>query len=87
MCLLMSVPVCRALDDVTQSPSRGDNNSSSLGHSASTSSPRAASAVLLPGLESLPVRSDTLLPTSYHSLVGLDITTRLYIRIRKKKNL
>ncbi|XP_017297168.1 enhancer of mRNA-decapping protein 4 [Kryptolebias marmoratus] len=44
----------RAMDDVSQSPIRGDNNSSSLGHSASSSSPRAASAVLLPGLESLP---------------------------------
>ncbi|XP_015254178.1 PREDICTED: enhancer of mRNA-decapping protein 4 isoform X1 [Cyprinodon variegatus] len=45
----------RAIEDVTQSPSRGDNNNSnsSLGLSVSTSSPRAASAVLLPGLEGL----------------------------------
>uniref|UniRef100_A0A1A8FP82 Enhancer of mRNA-decapping protein 4 n=2 Tax=Nothobranchius korthausae TaxID=1143690 RepID=A0A1A8FP82_9TELE len=41
----------RAMDDVSQSPIRGD--SSSLGLSASTSSPRAASAVLLPGLDGL----------------------------------
>ncbi|MEQ2231630.1 enhancer of mRNA decapping 4 [Ilyodon furcidens] len=43
----------RAIDDVGQSPSRGDNCSSSLGLSVSTSSPRASSAVLLPGLENL----------------------------------
>ncbi|KAM4734818.1 enhancer of mRNA-decapping protein 4 isoform 1-T1 [Anableps anableps] len=43
----------RAMDDVSQSPSRGDNSGSSLGLSVATSSPRAASAVLLPGLESL----------------------------------
>uniref|UniRef100_A0A4W6DZR2 Enhancer of mRNA-decapping protein 4 n=1 Tax=Lates calcarifer TaxID=8187 RepID=A0A4W6DZR2_LATCA len=44
----------RALDDVSQSPNRAENNSSSsLTLSASTSSPRAASAVLLPGLENL----------------------------------
>ncbi|XP_061577120.1 enhancer of mRNA-decapping protein 4 isoform X1 [Cololabis saira] len=45
----------RALDDISQSPSRADNNngSSSLGLSGPTSSPRAASAVLLPGLETL----------------------------------
>lgn len=53
--------LCRAMDDVSQSPSRGEsssnnnNGSSSLGPSVSTSSPRAA-AVLLPGLESLQVR-------------------------------
>lgn len=47
----------RAMDDVSQSPSRGDSNngSSSMGPSVSTSSPRAAAAVLLPGLESLQV--------------------------------
>ncbi|XP_047452618.1 enhancer of mRNA-decapping protein 4 isoform X2 [Mugil cephalus] len=44
----------RAMDDVSQSPNRADNSSSSsLTLSASTSSPRAASAVLLPGLENL----------------------------------
>ncbi|KAM9854979.1 enhancer of mRNA-decapping protein 4 [Aulostomus maculatus] len=43
----------RALDDVSQSPSRTDNSTSSLALSASTSSPRAASAVLLPGLDNL----------------------------------
>ncbi|XP_041852638.1 enhancer of mRNA-decapping protein 4 isoform X3 [Melanotaenia boesemani] len=44
----------RAMDDVSQSPSRGDNSGSSLGLSTSTSSPRTASAVLLSGLENLP---------------------------------
>ncbi|XP_042351769.1 enhancer of mRNA-decapping protein 4 [Plectropomus leopardus] len=44
----------RAIDDVNQSPNRVENNSSSsLALSTSTSSPRAASAVLLPGLENL----------------------------------
>ncbi|XP_023262993.1 enhancer of mRNA-decapping protein 4 isoform X1 [Seriola lalandi dorsalis] len=44
----------RAIDDVSQSPNRAENNSSSsLTLSASTSSPRAATAVLLPGLENL----------------------------------
>ncbi|KAG7229803.1 hypothetical protein INR49_012452 [Caranx melampygus] len=44
----------RVIDDVSQSPNRAENNSSSsLTLSASTSSPRAASAVLLPGLENL----------------------------------
>ncbi|MEQ2157838.1 hypothetical protein GOODEAATRI_005906, partial [Goodea atripinnis] len=37
----------------SNSPSRGENCSSSLGLSVSTSSPRASSAVLLPGLENL----------------------------------
>lgn len=36
----------RAMDDVSQSPSRVENNSSSLGLSASSSSPRAVSALL-----------------------------------------
>ncbi|XP_029289521.1 enhancer of mRNA-decapping protein 4 isoform X2 [Cottoperca gobio] len=58
--------VCRAIDDVSQSPHRAENNSSStlaLSTSSlalststlaiSTSSPRAASAVLLPGLENM----------------------------------
>ncbi|KAM7396214.1 hypothetical protein PAMP_019271 [Pampus punctatissimus] len=45
----------RAIDDVSQSPNRAENNnsSSSLALSASTSSPRGPSAVLLPGLENL----------------------------------
>lgn len=43
----------RNMDDVSQSPNRADNSSSSLTLSTSTSSPRAASAVLLPGLENL----------------------------------
>lgn len=54
--------MCRAIDDVSQSPNRAENNSSSsLALSASTSSPRAASAVLLPGLENLQVGPDTVL--------------------------
>ncbi|XP_041651438.1 enhancer of mRNA-decapping protein 4 isoform X2 [Cheilinus undulatus] len=44
----------RAIDDVSQSPNRAENNSSSsLALSTSTSSPKAASTVLLPGLENL----------------------------------
>uniref|UniRef100_UPI0037E714DC enhancer of mRNA-decapping protein 4 isoform X2 n=1 Tax=Semicossyphus pulcher TaxID=241346 RepID=UPI0037E714DC len=45
----------RAIDDVSQSPNRADNNSSSSSLTLSTSanSPRAVSAVLLPGLENL----------------------------------
>ncbi|XP_060932302.1 enhancer of mRNA-decapping protein 4 isoform X2 [Limanda limanda] len=43
----------RALDDHSHSPNRAESSSSSLTLSASTSSPRAASAVLLPGLENL----------------------------------
>uniref|UniRef100_A0AAQ5Y7B3 Enhancer of mRNA-decapping protein 4 n=1 Tax=Amphiprion ocellaris TaxID=80972 RepID=A0AAQ5Y7B3_AMPOC len=48
-----SLPVFRNMDDVSQSPNRADNSGSSLTLSTSTSSPRAASAVLLPGLENL----------------------------------
>lgn len=59
---------CRAIDDVSQSPSRAENSSScSLTLSASTSSPRAASAVLLPGLENLQVGPDAVY-LIYHSL-------------------
>lgn len=55
------MPLCRAADDVNQSPNRAENNSScSLALSASTTSPRAASAVLLPGLENLQVAADTI---------------------------
>lgn len=55
------VIVCRAIDDVSQSPNRAENNSSSsLALSTSTSSPRASSAVLLSGLEKLQVGPDTL---------------------------
>ncbi|XP_044048819.1 enhancer of mRNA-decapping protein 4 isoform X1 [Siniperca chuatsi] len=44
----------RAIDDVSQSPNRAENNNNSSSSLAlSTSSPRAASAVLLPGLENL----------------------------------
>lgn len=43
----------RAMEDASQSPNRADNSSTGLPLSASTSSPRAASTVLLPGLESL----------------------------------
>lgn len=43
----------RAVDDGSQSPNRAENSSSSLVFSTSTSSPRAASVVLLSGLENL----------------------------------
>lgn len=43
----------RAMEDASQSPNRADNSSTGLALSASTGSPRAASTVLLPGLESL----------------------------------
>ncbi|XP_015820695.3 enhancer of mRNA-decapping protein 4 [Nothobranchius furzeri] len=56
----------RAMDDVSQSPIRGDN-SSSLGLSASTSSPRAASAVLLPGLDGLQALASPTGPLSLDS--------------------
>lgn len=56
-----SMSLCRAADDVSHSPNRPENNSScSLSLSASTTSPRAASAVLLPGLENLQVAADTV---------------------------
>lgn len=50
--------MCRVVDDVSHSPNRAESSSSSLTLSASTSSPRAASAVLLPGLENLQVRPE-----------------------------
>ncbi|KAK2918195.1 enhancer of mRNA-decapping protein 4 isoform X2 [Channa argus] len=57
----------RAVDDVSLSPNRAENNSScSLALSASTSSPRRTSAVLLPGLENL----QALVPPS--SPIALD---------------
>ncbi|XP_033823629.1 enhancer of mRNA-decapping protein 4 [Periophthalmus magnuspinnatus] len=49
----------RALDDVSQSPNRVENSSSSLGLSASCSSPRAASA-LLPALDGIQAPSGPL---------------------------
>uniref|UniRef100_A0A8D0DF93 Enhancer of mRNA-decapping protein 4 n=1 Tax=Sander lucioperca TaxID=283035 RepID=A0A8D0DF93_SANLU len=61
-----SVPTLATIDDVSQSPNRAENNgsssssSSSLALSNSTSSPRASSVVLMPGLENLQVRPDTL---------------------------
>lgn len=62
MCKYVRLTVCRATDDVSQSPNRAENNSSSsLALSTSTNSPRPASAVLLPGLENLQVGPDTLL--------------------------
>uniref|UniRef100_A0A8C5H7D5 Enhancer of mRNA-decapping protein 4 n=1 Tax=Gouania willdenowi TaxID=441366 RepID=A0A8C5H7D5_GOUWI len=48
-----SVRKAGSLDDAIQSPNRMDSSSCSLVLSGSSSSPRAASAVLLPGLESL----------------------------------
>lgn len=48
--------ICRAVEELSQSPNRVENNSSSsLTLSASTSSPRAA-PVLLPGLDNIQVR-------------------------------
>uniref|UniRef100_A0A669D575 Enhancer of mRNA-decapping protein 4 n=1 Tax=Oreochromis niloticus TaxID=8128 RepID=A0A669D575_ORENI len=52
----------RAMEDASQSPNRVDNSSTGLTLSASTSSPRAASTVLLPGLENLQVLDPPLLP-------------------------
>lgn len=52
----------RAMDDVSQSPNRADNSSSSLTLSGSSSSPRAASAVLLPGLENLQALASPSIP-------------------------
>ncbi|XP_018559051.1 LOW QUALITY PROTEIN: enhancer of mRNA-decapping protein 4 [Lates calcarifer] len=63
----------RALDDVSQSPNRAENNSSSsLTLSASTSSPRAASAVLLPGLENLQALASPSGPLALDSPQVLD---------------
>lgn len=63
----------RAIDDVSQSPNRAENNSSSsLAVSTSTSSPRAASAVLLPGLESLQALASPSGPLALDSPQVLD---------------
>ncbi|XP_072242786.1 enhancer of mRNA-decapping protein 4 isoform X1 [Leuresthes tenuis] len=62
----------RAMDDVSQSPSRADNSGSSLGLSTSTSSPRAASAVLLPGLDNVPVLTSPSGPLALDSSQILD---------------
>uniref|UniRef100_H3CGX9 Enhancer of mRNA-decapping protein 4 n=1 Tax=Tetraodon nigroviridis TaxID=99883 RepID=H3CGX9_TETNG len=57
------VAICRAIDDISQSPNRAENSSSSL--NLSTSSPRAPSAVLLPGLDNLHVGPTTLFTFSF----------------------
>ncbi|XP_070686794.1 enhancer of mRNA-decapping protein 4 isoform X2 [Pempheris klunzingeri] len=66
----------RALDDVSQSPNRGENtttnSSSSLALSTSTSSPRAASAVLLPGLENIQALASPSGPLALDSPQVLD---------------
>ncbi|XP_028264072.1 enhancer of mRNA-decapping protein 4 isoform X2 [Parambassis ranga] len=62
----------RALDDVNQSPSRAENSSSSLVLSASTSSPRATSAVLLHGLENLQALASPVGPLAVDSPQVLD---------------
>ncbi|KAI3371658.1 hypothetical protein L3Q82_024222 [Scortum barcoo] len=66
----------RAIDDVSQSPNRVENNtnssSSSLVLSTSTSSPRAASAVLLPGLENIPALASPSGPLALDSPQVLD---------------
>ncbi|XP_040893401.1 enhancer of mRNA-decapping protein 4 isoform X1 [Toxotes jaculatrix] len=64
----------RAIDDVSQSPNRAENSSSSssLTLSASTSSPRAASGVLLPGLENLQALASPSGPLALDSPQVLD---------------
>ncbi|XP_059190362.1 enhancer of mRNA-decapping protein 4 isoform X2 [Centropristis striata] len=64
----------RAMEDVSQSPNRAENNnsSSSLALSTSTSSPRAASAVLLPGLENLQALASPSAPLALDSPLVLD---------------
>ncbi|XP_074533741.1 enhancer of mRNA-decapping protein 4 isoform X1 [Halichoeres trimaculatus] len=58
----------RALDDVSQSPIRAENNSSSsLALSTSTNSQRVTSSVLLPGLENLQA---LVPPSGPHALDG-----------------
>ncbi|XP_029951983.1 enhancer of mRNA-decapping protein 4 [Salarias fasciatus] len=62
----------RAMDDVSQSPNRADNSSSSLALSGSTSSPRAVSAMLLPGLDNLQSLSSPSGPLALDNPQGLD---------------
>ncbi|XP_037622650.1 enhancer of mRNA-decapping protein 4 isoform X1 [Sebastes umbrosus] len=62
----------RTMDDISQSPNRAENNNSSLALSTSTSSPRPASAVLLPGLESLQALSSPIGPMALDSPQILD---------------
>ncbi|TMS01532.1 Enhancer of mRNA-decapping protein 4 [Larimichthys crocea] len=65
----------RTLDEVSQSPNRAENSGSSntsLALSTSTSSPRAASAVLLPGLENLQALASPSGPLALDSPQVLD---------------
>ncbi|KAK2841882.1 hypothetical protein Q5P01_012082 [Channa striata] len=63
----------RAVDDVSHSPNRAENTSGcSLALSASTNSPRAASAVLLPGLENLQALVSPSSPVALDSPQVLD---------------
>ncbi|KAM3609289.1 uncharacterized protein V6R79_012488 [Siganus canaliculatus] len=65
----------RAIDDISQSPNRAENNNSSssgLALSTSASSPRAASGVLLPGLENLQALASPSGPLALDSSQVLD---------------
>ncbi|XP_068588037.1 enhancer of mRNA-decapping protein 4 [Cebidichthys violaceus] len=67
----------RTMDEVGQSPNRAENinnssSSSSLTLSASTSSPRSVSAVLLPGLENLQALASPVGPLALDSPQVLD---------------
>ncbi|XP_060892264.1 enhancer of mRNA-decapping protein 4 isoform X1 [Labrus mixtus] len=63
----------RAIDDVSQSSNRADNNgSNSLALSTSANSPKAASAVLLPGLENLQALVPLSGPMAFDSPQVLD---------------
>ncbi|XP_034390709.1 enhancer of mRNA-decapping protein 4 [Cyclopterus lumpus] len=66
----------RARDEVSQSPNRAENinnsSSSSSSLTLSTSSPRAGSAVLLPGLENLPALASPSGPLALDSPQVLD---------------
>ncbi|XP_011474645.1 enhancer of mRNA-decapping protein 4 isoform X1 [Oryzias latipes] len=70
--VLSDLTVLRAVDEVSQSPSRGDNGGSGLGFSASSSSPRGASAVLMSGLENLQALSPPIGPLALDSPQPLD---------------
>ncbi|XP_077938573.1 enhancer of mRNA-decapping protein 4 isoform X3 [Gasterosteus aculeatus] len=62
-----------AMDEVSQSPSRAENNSSSSSSlTLSSSSPRAVSAVLLPGLENLQALASPSGPLALDSPQVLD---------------
>uniref|UniRef100_A0A8C7XZ24 Enhancer of mRNA-decapping protein 4 n=1 Tax=Oryzias sinensis TaxID=183150 RepID=A0A8C7XZ24_9TELE len=70
-----------SVDEVSQSPSRGDNGGSGLGFSASSSSPRGASAVLMSGLENLQVTLRTH-PAFYHLLQNNFFWKTLFLHLQ-----